>query len=247
MKQAPFTQTAGANANRSEAFGFLHIGKTAGTSVVHLIQLCEDHGYRPPRLFGHDARLPVIRREHPNIRIGFFVRDPIARIISGFQSRLRQGRPTFSSMWAPEEAIAFAYFETARDFLVALVSDDERLKSAALFAAQSISHVRRNYAFHFENVETLQQHRESIYFCRPLRELPEALHDLFGPCGIPRSFIDEHYQPAHRGGGSTEAIMDALDGDVLERLRAHFANEYAIYGHLSGLRPQGFGRRIAGG
>ncbi|MEZ5586116.1 MAG: sulfotransferase family 2 domain-containing protein [Sedimenticolaceae bacterium] len=217
----------------NENFGFLHIGKTAGSSVRQLIRLSADHGYSPPTVFGHAARLPPILREYPRIKIGFVIRDPIERTISGFQSRLRQGRPTNQSLWSVEEATAFAFFADAASFLSALVSDaDERLKSAALFAEKSIRHIARNYVFHLKDVEFLKRQRERIFFCRPIDEISNSVHELFEPCGIPREFVEQHYRPAHAGGGSTERILAALDGRTQTDLKRHFAAEYEIYNYL---------------
>ena len=217
----------------NENFGFLHIGKTAGSSIRQLIRLSADQGYNPPTIFGHAARLPPILREHPRIRIGFVIRDPIERTISGFQSRLRQGRPTNDSLWSVEEAAAFAFFTDAASFLSALVSDtDERMKSAALFAEKSIKHVARNYVLHLKDVDFLKRQRERIFFCRPIDEVSTSLHQLFEPCGIPREFVEQHYRPAHVGGGSTERIPASLESSILDDLKRHFATEYEIYDYL---------------
>ncbi|MCO6483500.1 MAG: sulfotransferase family 2 domain-containing protein [Flavobacteriales bacterium] len=124
---------------------FLHIPKTGGTAIKHALQ-----GAVSPKfeiaLHDHGFRLA-------DVPIGefavFFLREPIDRFVSGFNSRLRQGKPRYSSKWTADEAIAFERFSTPNDLAEALLSGDEATKQAALHAMNSISHVRDKFSHWF--------------------------------------------------------------------------------------------------
>ena len=58
----------------------------------------------------------------------FFVRDPISRFVSGFNSRLRKGLPKMYFPWAPGEKLAFSRFATPNQLALALSSSDAGAK-----------------------------------------------------------------------------------------------------------------------
>ncbi|WP_424931181.1 hypothetical protein [Amaricoccus macauensis] len=115
---------------------FLHIGKCAGTQIVHLAaQIEEQTGVRIVK-HAHRVDLSRIRPDQPYF---FPIRDPISRFRSGFYSRKRKGQPRVLSEWSPAEARAFADFEHANDLAESLFEPGER-GGKALMAVQSISH-----------------------------------------------------------------------------------------------------------
>ncbi len=169
----------------SERFGFLHIGKTAGSSVKTLLDEVSETSEVPIEVFGHHKRLPGILASDESLRVGFLVRDPLERFVSGFNARLRAGRPTYDYPWSLEEAVAFRWFSTPNELGEALFGDDERLFSAACFAMGAIPHLRRNYAFHLKSVAYLRSKWERIYFVGNVTDLAWNIADLLAPLGIP--------------------------------------------------------------
>ncbi len=132
---------------RNPPVAFVHIGKTGGTFVKQVIR--QNRGGDNIILSGHTP-LAVLEAEHgQNLRFCFVFRDPAARFVSGFYSRLRMGRPLRKVKWSTEEAIAFSFFPTANALAEALNSPDDRLQSAAIFAMGAIRHIHRGYVFHF--------------------------------------------------------------------------------------------------
>jgi hypothetical protein len=227
----------------SRKFSVLHIGKTAGASISDLAEAAVEAGHTPPMIFGHDWTLRAIVDEFPRTRVAFVLRDPLLRIISGFQSRLRQGRPRNQNMWKVEEAVSFAFFSDAHEFLCGLIGSDERLKSAALFAQRSVRHVRRGYVHHFESVAVLKRYQGRIYFLCDVDGVSAGVFEMFEPAGVPRDFVSETYLATHRAGGSTEHIHGRLSNEQLAKLRSHFAAEYEIYDYLRELLPRFSGDR----
>jgi hypothetical protein len=60
-------------------------------------------GYQFPCIFGHGWKAQKILTQFPDMRLCFILRDPLSKMISGFNSRLVQGRPTYNSLWSPQE------------------------------------------------------------------------------------------------------------------------------------------------
>ena len=116
---------------------FLHIGKTAGTAVK--VALKEAQGSSHYRLVPHKHHhhLSAI----PEADYYFFcVRDPIARYVSGFVSRQREGRPRYYNPWGKNEAEAFARFDSPDVLAVSLSAGgtEQREAEAAMRAIQHL-------------------------------------------------------------------------------------------------------------
>lgn len=115
---------------------FLHIGKTAGTSVSQLCKGLARHRIKIVTL-KHTVRLTDLPPQMPYF---FSIRHPISRFKAGFYSRKRMGRPLYSNPWSAEEERAFQTFEHANDLAEALFRTDA-VGNAAIEAMQSIGHV----------------------------------------------------------------------------------------------------------
>lgn len=107
---------------------YLHIGKTAGTQIGHVIAQANRSS----------SAITVVRRRHGTslrdlpMRDDYFfsMRDPVARFRSGFYSRKRMGRPRLNTPWSPSEERLFAEFEHANDLAEALFRTDARGRTA---------------------------------------------------------------------------------------------------------------------
>lgn len=215
--------------NRIPDIAYLHIPKTGGTSIAKFAKQVEKKGCRFPLIFPHGWRAADIVKAYPDIRLCFLLRDPIDRMISGFNSRMRMGRPTYAGSWSPGEAAAFSFFETPFQFLEALVGDDERLKSAAFFAMENITHLKWNYAFYFKDEATIDTIRKNFFIVNDINESDVFLSRLCEAAGIDASLIAAHFGREHvspRGSGR-------LAPETRAALRPHLALEYRIYDALS--------------
>ncbi|NQY11538.1 MAG: sulfotransferase family 2 domain-containing protein [Flavobacteriales bacterium] len=114
----------------------MHIGKTGGRVVEEAIlgneltNKCKIH-YLPFK-----ARLYHIKEGE---KIIIFIREPLDRFLSGFESR--QSQDNGESHWSPPEKSAFEWFPTANDLAEAISDDDEIVKSRANYAMTHIYHV----------------------------------------------------------------------------------------------------------
>jgi hypothetical protein len=120
---------------RENEIAFLHIGKNAGTQIVHLTRQLECYGLKVKKL-GHSVKRSSIPS---NVPYFFSIRDPVSRFKSGFYSRKRKGMPRIYSEWNEHEKLAFNHFDHANDLAEALWRRDCTGNFAAM-AIQSISH-----------------------------------------------------------------------------------------------------------
>jgi hypothetical protein len=220
----------------------LHIGKTGGTAVK--ASLCEGSdrtrvirtrlgrvtnvAFRQPsrrelfiRLYPHSFTL----RDVPvGEKVFFFLRDPIARFVSGFYSRQRQGQPRVFNPWTPAEAEAFARFETPNALAAALASRDPSVRSTAEAAMRGITHVRSSYWDWFHDPAYFQARLGDILligFQETLDSDFETLKSLLSlPPGVrlPTDAVASHRSPA--------GLDRTLDGTSQVTLREWYARDY---------------------
>lgn len=211
---------------------FLHIGKNAGSTIGDFLLGVAERGHRAPVVLGHDWTLEIVALRYPRMQISFVLRDPLDRIVSGFNSRLRQGRPRNQNTWQPAEAAAFAHFPRVEDFLDACISDDAYAQSAARFARQHIQHVRDGYVHHFGSVEVLRRERRRVHCVGHVDDIDAFLARLLAPLGVDYASVASLLADKHRAAVPSESVLDRYDDAQRARLRAFFADEYAIYDEL---------------
>lgn len=202
---------------------FLHIGKTGGTA---LRVICEadalDRGRPRLVMLGHDSTLRDAAARWPRAGLGFFIRDPVERLVSGFLSRQRQGMPRYKSPWTDGEREAFSRFATPTARGEALA----RGEPAARAACAAISHVRRGLALHLHDVPTLEALRDRIVFIGGTEEFEadvSRLRTLFGV--TPRAILPTDDVAAHRGPADAPRELSAA---AREAFRALVHADYEI-------------------
>src|SRR5919108_4446855 len=107
---------------------FLHIGKTGGTAIKHILKR---HSVTRGYVIRRHGHRTTLREVSAGEKVIFFVRDPLSRFISGFYSRLRQGQPRYFNPWTPEERMAFERFDTPNRLAVGLFSENEEKRRGA--------------------------------------------------------------------------------------------------------------------
>lgn len=201
---------------------FLHIGKTGGTSIKTVIFSDLVKGL-PIRATDHkETAADIVKDEHA--LFGFVLRDPITRFVSGFDSRLRNGRPEYNTPWSTAEAVAFSYFATANQLAEALYGKDQRLRSAAIFATRAITHLRRGYQFHLGGLDQVKALLPRIYYACRLETLGDNAHKFVAPVGITREQFDANFKRKH-----VAPQKSKLSRKAVANLREFYASEFEIY------------------
>lgn len=206
----------------------LHIGKTGGTVVKAVIKEGQARGEASNVVaLSHKDTLQSVLSEHPDGEVAFFVRDPIKRFVSGFNSRMRKGQPRYNSAWTPAEKIAFTQFTTPDSVGCALASDNDEERGQAISAMQAISHARRGLAFALGSVEALEAAKGSIAFIGEQETMEDdiqrfkTLTGISPDIDIPRDDIGAHRTP-------TDMSTD-LSPEAISALREWYADDYRVY------------------
>ena len=214
-----------------ERYSFIHIGKTAGNTVKSIASDVNHNYNKKLHIYPHNCDLKNILRFRKD-RISFILRDPAERFISGFYSRMRNGRPLNNRLWSLKEAISYLYFPDANKLCEALGDDDERLYSAALYAINSIQHLKRGYSFYFQSVDMIKKYEDRFYAIVPFDKLHDYMHEIFSPLGVPQDFVEKNMQKYHAAPVETARRTAELTQAARENLRSFLQQDYEIYEYL---------------
>lgn len=202
---------------------FLHIGKNAGTQIMHLAQQIRAHGLHIHQL-SHATKLYEVPE-----RLDYFfsIRNPVSRFKSGFYSRKRKGQPRIYVEWSRAEALAFGAFEHANDLAEGLFQPGER----GLLAAQAISAIRHTSMQQvdwFERIGFLSV-RPPVWIIRQENFEPDfdAFLARMG-LGLTCSSLQPAKDPAaaHRNDYSRTPELSDL---AQENLRRWYARDFVFY------------------
>lgn len=199
---------------------FLHIGKTGGTAVKSALRSASVAAEYTLELHPHFFTLMDVPSGD---KVMFFVRDPIARFVSGFYSRKRKGQPRYLSQWTLSEESAFRQFHTPNELALALSSEDQRIRRAGLRAMKSIMHVRTSYWDWFKNEPYFLSRVSDILFIGFQETLDKDFEILKRMLGLPAITLPEDDIGAHR---NPQNLDTSLEMEALANLRKWYAADY---------------------
>ena len=226
------------NAKYTDKFGFLHIPKTGGTSVMRFLKRSAPMLDQIPIPLFHSWTLPLIQKYFPTMKLNFSIRDPLERLISGYHSRLRMGMPEYCVPWRPEEATAFALFPTVKQFLQSLLSENDWDKSASHFMLSSLMTSRWDYTHFFRSPEAVRKADSLLGNITTVEKNNQFILKLVQDNVIkinPEYTLEvilEHYQREHVSGSSVSDVLREFDEDEILIMKSKMHNEYRIYNEL---------------
>lgn len=201
----------------------LHIGKTGGTAVKAALSKYCDRSDFVITLNPHTVRLRDIPQGD---QVVFYLRDPVARFVSGFLSRQRKGQPRYYTEWSNGEKEAFERFSTPNDLACALTSQDPEQQATAHRAMRAIEHVKDSYLRWFDS-EAYFLSRQSdialIGFQETLNEdfeLLKRMLDLPADLALPSDPIKAHRNP--------ENLDTSLGEQARHNLREWYTADFAF-------------------
>ncbi len=220
--------------NRPPPVHVLHIGKTGGTAIrAALAPVADARGLRL-----HDHRMTLARVPDGEQAV-FFVRDPVTRFVSGFNSRLRMGLPGRHSRHTVEEEIAFQEFRTANELAECLLAHESFRRSMAEMAMTAIGHVGTRLTDVLDSAAYVASRRRDIAlfgFQETLeRDFSRLKHVLSLPedVALPGDEIASHRTPP---GFDTE--LSARGRRAIERW---YRADIALYRRLREIAARWFG------
>lgn len=212
-------------ADVSEAICLLHPPKTGGTYLKSVLQHNRDRWTRDLLLPKHRATAASTAKKHgATSPIAFCYRDPSARFVSAFYSRLRQGRPTYQNTWSAEEAVAFSWFATPTELAEGLGDPDPRTQSAAIFAFNAIAHIRRGYGHYFGDLTAFEAHKPRVVGCLDLADFSDGLTPFLQRLGVEDAEIPDGHN-RHDNPAKSKGLSDKGE----EHLRQFCPQEYDFY------------------
>jgi hypothetical protein len=215
--------------------GFMHIPKTGGSGIQELCRKLASNGEPFPCCFPHRWTFAEIHRRFPRIRVALILRDPLERTISSFNSRLRQGRPTYKSLWKPAEAAAFAHFPDIRRYLDALIADDDLSLSACAYAQRHVRHLHWNYRYYFKSPEAVAEHADHLVLIGRIERTDDFIDALLAEAGLAPESVAGLYERRHEAQIRPSKVLAGYSEGDIARMRARLADEYAIYDALLAL------------
>jgi hypothetical protein len=188
---------------------FLHIRKTGGMALkAALSPVAAERGLL---LREHGTALAKVPKGE---RAVFVVRDPVARFVSGFNSRLRMGRPLFDRPWNAAEAEAFAAFKTPDELAQAL---DART-SEALAAMSGIRHVNQPLSDWLVSESYLRERLGDIVWVGRTETLAADLEEIKRRLDLPPSVrLPEDEVSSHRTPHGMQTQLSSKGRAALER------------------------------
>jgi hypothetical protein len=193
----------------------LHIGKTGGTALKHV--LGENQAVSRYQLLyrGHDVTLGDIPRGE---QFMFLIRDPLTRFVSAFNGRLREDRPRYHYPWRDEERVAFAIFKTPDQLAVALSSPDPKQRRQAEDAMHGIGHVNTPYTFWFDSERAFRERLPDVFFIGLQDRLDQDFELLKSKLGLPDGVLMPRDETvAHRTPSGFESQLSETGRANLER------------------------------
>ena len=208
----------------------LHIAKAGGTAVQDALAACADDGRM--RFEVHETSLADLP---PGARAAFVVRDPVERYVSGFNSRLRQGRPRHDNPWREGEEAAFARFATPNALAEALSDPDPDTAAAARAAIGAIYHTRAGLDFWLGTLESLTARAAQIAWVGYLPTLASDFERLKRLVGAPGAALPTDDLGAHRTPDSFEKRLSLLGS---ANIRRWYARDYEVFHAALALRAR---------
>lgn len=205
---------------RERPVHFLHVRKTAGTAIRFALREHLDGPRYRLVMHEHDTRLSDLPVGE---RVVVFLRDPVSRFVSGFDSRLREGRPRYHRPWTLEEREAFTQFSSADALARALSAENPRLQQDAEAAMKAIRHVQHHYGFWFDNEDYVRSRAADFFHIGFQETLDDDFAGLRSKLGLPVSVqlpVDD--VAAHR----SPFARTELSACAHDNLRAWYARDY---------------------
>ena len=208
----------------------LHIRKTGGTAVKAALSAVD--APKGPRLMLNPHRVSLADIPAAD-EVFFFLRDPVARFVSGFESRRREGRPAHFHPWNSAERRAFERFATAEALATALrASPDERRDAER--AMNGINHVRSRLSDWLGDEDLLRARRDRIILVGWQETLDVDFRRLVGLLGLPTgTSLPTDEAAAHRS--TPDGSREVLSEESAATIRDWYADDYRLIDTLVGL------------
>ena len=204
---------------------FLHVGKTGGTTVKRMVR--QNKLRNTPRgrlvMHQHHTTLPEVLAWNEANTGALFLRHPLSRFVSGFNSRLREGKPAKSIPWKPPERLAFSHFPTPNDLAEGLFCDDPLVEDRATAAMNAMVHSRMHFTHWLRDVDYLESRIDRITFIGFQEHYAEDVARFLRVLGVETEVPVPHHHQA------PDEMSKTLSDQAQENLTRWYAEDLVLY------------------
>jgi hypothetical protein len=166
-------------------------------------------------------------RVNPEMPVFFSVRRPETLFVSGFNSRLREGKPRYDIPWTPKERAVFSLFKSPNELAEALSAGDLRLQESAKSSMGTIRHVRNGLAWCLGGIDALERNRAQIAFILLQEQLEHDVGSFMEHIGTPIELAE--VSPRERIHASMPGDQTALSDTGMANIRRWYGADLEIY------------------
>lgn len=201
----------------------IHIGKTGGSALKNVFRKQLRTSEYVFVLHSHSVTLKDIPVGE---KVIFCLRDPQSRFISGFYSRLRQGKPLYNFPWSNEEKIAFNNFLTPNALAESLSSENSETKLQAENAMKSIQHVQTYYTNWLISQEYILERKSDILMIFNQDNLTNEFNEFKFKVGLnPQIYLPVDAKLAHK---NSEDVDKKLSDLAVQNIKNWYKSDYEL-------------------
>lgn len=185
---------------------FLHIGKTGGSAIKHVLKKHLETPKYIIELHGHGTSLKDIPKGE---YVVFFLRDPVSRFISAFYSRQRKGQPRYYSEWSDQDKEVFEIFKTPNNMACSLADQNSKQHSLSIKAMKSIQHFTP-YKKWYIDFEYFNSRIEDVLYIGFQESLTTDFAELVNTLELPQSvaILPTDDIAAHKNPKDLDKVID---------------------------------------
>jgi len=213
----------------------LHIGKTGGSYIKHLLSTIPAARSLVRPLYHHYS-LETALGEFPDERAVFAIRDPLEIFISGFYSRMRKGQPRYNYPWTPEETVIFSTFKTPNELAEALSSERSERKERAADAMRNLQHVAQCLHFYLRSADFVGANRSRISFILRQESLDEDIRCFLARNGVQLSELPAYDEVIRHANPAT--LDKTLSPAAVRNLTRWYKTDLELYGACQALASE---------
>jgi len=120
------------------------------------------------------------------------------------------------------------YFDSSNELAEALESNDQKMRSAAHYAMNSIQHLKQNYQYYLSDIDTLRLEKNNIIACVETSELDSKIDILAKILNLP---IPSNKETINKHENKNKNICN-LTTLGSNNLKKYWEKEFLIYDYL---------------